>query len=60
MNKDQLNGRVENAKGKVKEAAGKLVGNRRLAAEGRVEQLAGKVQAAVGDAKRKLGNAIDR
>ena len=33
MNKDQVNGRAETAKGNVKEAAGKLVGNERLTAE---------------------------
>ncbi|HEX7639574.1 MAG TPA: CsbD family protein [Burkholderiaceae bacterium] len=64
MNKDQVNGRVETAKGNVKEAAGKAVGNDRLAAEGRADQAAGKIQSGVGDAKRKVGdalkNAIDR
>ncbi len=64
MNKDQVNGRVETAKGDVKEAAGKVVGNDRLAAEGRAEQAAGKVQSTAGDVKQKVGdalkNAIDR
>ena len=64
MNKDQVNGRVETAKGDVKEAAGKLVGNERLTAEGQAEQAAGKVQSTVGDVKNNVGkairNAIDR
>mgnify|MGYP003946100563 CR=1 FL=1 len=64
MNKDQVKGRAETAKGNVKEAAGKAVGNDRLAAEGRADQAAGKVQSKVGDAKRDVGhavkNAIDR
>ncbi len=64
MNKDQVNGRVETAKGDVKEAAGKLVGNERLKAEGQAEQAAGKVQSTAGDVKEKVGsaikNAIDR
>jgi len=64
MNKDQVKGRAETAKGNVKEAAGKAVGNDRLAAEGRADQVAGKVQSKVGDAKRDVGhavkNAIDR
>ena len=60
MNKDQLNGRAETAKGNVKEAAGKIVGNERLAAEGRAEQAAGKVQATVGDVKNDVGNAIKK
>ena len=64
MNKDPVKGRAETAKGNVKEAAGKLVGNERLTAEGRAEQAAGKVQSGLGDAKNKLGaaikNSIDR
>lgn len=64
MNKDQVKGRVETAKGNVKEAAGKLVGNERLTAEGQVEQAAGKVQSTTGDVKNNVGkaikNAIDR
>lgn len=60
MNKDQVNGRAETAKGNVKEAAGKIVGNERLASEGRAEQAAGKVQATVGDVKNDVGNAIKK
>jgi len=51
MNKDQVKGRVEQAKGKVKEIAGRAVGNPRVEAEGDVEQLAGKLQKTYGDAK---------
>jgi uncharacterized protein YjbJ (UPF0337 family) len=60
MNKDQVKGRVEDAKGKVKEAAGKAVGNDRLAAEGQVDQVAGKTQAKVGDAKESVKKTIDK
>src|ERR1700750_3035153 len=58
MNKDQVNGRAQTVKGNVKEAAGKLVGNERLTAEGQAEQVAGKVQSKVGDVKNDVGNAI--
>ncbi len=51
MNKDQVKGRVQEAKGKIKEVAGKAVGNPRVEAEGDVDQLAGKVQKTYGDAK---------
>ena len=54
MNKDQVKGRVEEAKGSVKEAAGKVVGNPNLEAEGKVDQAAGKVQSGYGDAKDKV------
>ncbi len=64
MNKDQVKGRVEQTTGKVKEAAGKLVGNDRLQAEGMAEQVKGKVQAGYGDAKEsakdKVNKAIDK
>lgn len=58
MNKDQVNGRMQTAKGDVKEAAGKAVGNERLASEGRADQAAGKTQSTVGDVKNKVGNAV--
>ena len=51
MNKDQVKGRVEQSSGKVKELAGKLVGNDKLRTEGAAEQVKGKVQAGYGDAK---------
>jgi uncharacterized protein YjbJ (UPF0337 family) len=60
MNKDQVTGRAEEAKGKIKEAAGKIVGNDKLKAEGKVDQLTGKVKASYGDAKEKIKNAIDK
>ena len=51
MNKDQIEGRVEQAKGKVAEVAGKAIDNEQMEAEGKVDQVAGKVQANFGDAK---------
>jgi len=60
MNKDQVDGRLEQAKGKVKEVAGKVTGSERLEAEGDADQIAGKTEAAVGDAKEKVKNAIDK
>jgi len=51
MNKDQVKGRVEEAKGKVKQVAGKIVGNPSLEQKGNLEKLAGKAQAGFGDLK---------
>ena len=51
MNKDQVNGRLEQAKGKVEEVAGKVIHNDRLKVEGKADQVSGKVQAQFGDAK---------
>lgn len=58
MNKDQVAGRVEEAKGKLKEAAGKVVGNEKLEGEGIADQAAGKVQKTYGDIKEKTKDAI--
>ncbi len=60
MNKDQVNGRLETAKGDVKEAAGKVVGNNKLKAEGLAEQAAGKAQSTAGDAKAKVADAAKK
>ena len=60
MNKDQVKGRVEQAKGNVKETAGKVVGNTKLQSEGTVDKAVGKAQAGYGDAKEKVKDAIDK
>ncbi len=60
MNKDQVKGRATEAKGDIKEAAGKMVGNQKLQGEGLIDQAKGKAQAGLGDAKEKVKNAIDR
>lgn len=59
MNKDQVKGRVEEATGKVKEIAGKVVGNKDLEREGAIQGLGGKAQAAVGDLKADIKKAVE-
>ena len=51
---------VEDAKGKIKEAAGKVTGSEKLKSEGVADQAAGKVQSSYGDAKEKVKDAIDK
>jgi uncharacterized protein YjbJ (UPF0337 family) len=51
MNKDQVEGRVDQATGKIKELAGKVISSDRLEAEGKADQITGKVKANFGDAK---------
>ncbi len=51
INKDQIMGRVEEAKGAVKEATGKLVGDETLEAKGNIQKNLGKVEAKFGDVK---------
>jgi uncharacterized protein YjbJ (UPF0337 family) len=51
MDKDRVAGVARQAKGTVKEAVGKLVGDAKLQADGKVDQAEGKVQNAVGGLK---------
>ena len=51
MDKDRIKGSAEQAKGKVKEVAGKALGDEKLKAEGKADQVKGKVQNAVGGLK---------
>lgn len=51
MNKDQVEGSLEKAKGAIKETVGKVVGSEKLQAEGKADQVAGSVQKKVGDVK---------
>ena len=59
MNRDELDGKATNAKGKMKEAAGDLTGNDRLREEGAADQAMGKTEETFGKAKRKVGDALD-
>jgi uncharacterized protein YjbJ (UPF0337 family) len=51
MDKDRVEGSAHQAKGKVKEVAGKVLGDAKLEGEGKAEKTAGKVQNAVGGIK---------
>lgn len=57
INKDQVKGRVKEAKGTIKEVAGKLVGNESMEAKGKVEKTLGKAQAKFGDVKQDVKDA---
>lgn len=51
MDKDRIEGSAEQAKGKIKEVAGKATGDAKLEGEGKAQKAAGKVQNAVGELK---------
>ncbi len=51
VNKDRIVGTAKEAKGAIKEAVGKAVGNSRLTVKGQAEKAGGKLQRAVGGAK---------
>jgi uncharacterized protein YjbJ (UPF0337 family) len=59
MNKDEINGKAEQLKGKMKQAAGDLTDDERLHDEGVTDEAAGSVQEGLGRGRRKLGNAIE-
>ena len=58
MNRDEVEGKVEALKGRVKQAAGDLTNNPDLHDEGVADEVAGKTQDAVGRVRRKVGEAI--
>jgi len=51
MDKDRIKGSAEQAKGKVKEVAGKVLGDSKLKSEGKAYQVKGKMQNAIGGIK---------
>ena len=58
MDKDRIKGAVKQGTGKMKEAAGKAMGDKKTEAEGTTEKTAGKVQNAVGGMKDATRDAV--
>jgi uncharacterized protein YjbJ (UPF0337 family) len=58
MNRDELDGKAEALKGKIKQAAGDLTNDPELHDEGVADEAAGKTQDAFGTARRKVGDAV--
>jgi uncharacterized protein YjbJ (UPF0337 family) len=58
MDKDRVQGSLDQAKGKVKEGVGNLTGDQKLKGEGKADQVAGKVENAVGSAKDKIRETL--
>jgi uncharacterized protein YjbJ (UPF0337 family) len=59
MNKDELKGKAENLKGRVKDALGSLTGDKRKQAEGFVDRARGAVRGKFGKAKREVSREYD-
>jgi len=57
-NKDEVEGKVDRAKGRAKEAAGDLTDNEQLREEGAADEAAGNVQETFGNGRRKVGDAL--
>lgn len=54
MNKNRIVGAAKQAKGSIKEATGRILGNAKLTAEGRGDKVEGAVQNAVGSVRETL------
>jgi uncharacterized protein YjbJ (UPF0337 family) len=59
-NKNERDGKIDQAKGRAKQAVGDLTGNENIKAEGRLDEAGGKVEEAVGVLQRKTGAAIEK
>jgi uncharacterized protein YjbJ (UPF0337 family) len=51
MDHDRIKGAANQAKGQMKDTAGKITGDAKLQAEGKADKMKGKIQNAVGGAK---------
>jgi uncharacterized protein YjbJ (UPF0337 family) len=51
MNKDQVKGRAKNAEGRLEEAVGEIVGDKKMERDGKIKTVVGKVRSRYGDFK---------
>lgn len=59
-NKNEVDGKVDEIKGKTKQAVGRATNDPNLVDEGQVDEAAGKTQATIGTATRKVGEAVEK
>jgi len=59
MDKEHIKGAADKAKGAVKDAVGKMTGDKGMQAEGKMDKAKGAVHSAVGDAKDAVKKATD-
>ena len=59
MNRDELEGKKDEIKGKIKQGVGDLTDDERLHDEGVADEASGKVQGGLGKARRKVGEAVE-
>ena len=60
MDKDRIAGAAHEAKGSIKEAVGKVVGDAKLQSDGKAEKTAGKIQNAIGGVTDTVRNIIKK
>ena len=59
MNRDEIKGKAEKAKGYVKDKAGEILNDPELEAEGEIEQATGTARETFGKAKRKVKEGVE-
>jgi uncharacterized protein YjbJ (UPF0337 family) len=59
MDKKNFEGGLDTVKGKIKETAGVVSGDRSLEGEGKFDQIKGKVKDAAGDLRQGIKNKLD-
>jgi uncharacterized protein YjbJ (UPF0337 family) len=59
MNRDEFQGKNDQLKGKIKQAAGDLTDDDKLHDEGVADEAAGKVEEGFGRGRRKVGEALE-
>lgn len=59
MNKDELDGKTEKLKGKMKQGVGDMTDNERLHNEGVADEASGETQEGLGRGRRKVGEAVE-
>lgn len=59
-NKNEREGKIDQAKGRAKQAVGDLTGNEKMKDEGQMDEAGGKVEEAVGQLQRKTAKAIEK
>ena len=59
MNKDELDGKTEKVKGKMKQGVGDMTDNERLHDEGVADEASGEAQEGFGRGRRKVGEAVE-
>lgn len=58
-NKDEVEGKLDQAKGAIKENVGDAIGDTDMEAEGKADRAGGNIQEGYGEGKRKVGEAIE-
>jgi len=60
MDKNRVEGAIDQAKGAIKEGVGKMTGDQKLQGEGLADKTKGKAESTVGGAKDTLRDAADK